>query len=267
MTANAFREDRDACIAAGMDDHLAKPIEPKLLFAMLLKWLPAKESLSKTVKKPAKVVQEALPAHQPAALDENNNAGLFEHLEKLTAHKPGATRRILEQILAQHCNDEKHLQTFLANQDWKACFSVAHSIKGMAGQIGAVSLQKAAMVPELLWRKNEPVSMALVDKLIIQLNETLHHVEDYLAKHPDPAAEAVKLPIFSQALHLIDLLRSVDASAFEAAEKLREQLPDQLPDALRETFNQFFIHMRNYDMEAAADCLQSILPELEGVAK
>lgn len=267
MTANAFREDRDACIAAGMDDHLAKPIEPKLLFAMLLKWLPAKESLSKTVKNPAKVMQNALPVHQPATPDEHNNAGLFEHLEKLTAHKPGATRRILEQILAQHCNDEKHLQTFLANQDWKACFSVAHSIKGMAGQIGAVNLHKAAMVPELLWRKNEPVSMALVDKLIIQLNETLHHVEDYLAKHPDPAAEAVKLPIFSQALHLIDLLRSVDASAFEAAENLREQLPDQLPDALRETFNQFFIHMRNYDMEAAADCLQSILPELEGVAK
>ena len=31
MTANAFGEDREACIAAGMDDHVAKPVEPKQL--------------------------------------------------------------------------------------------------------------------------------------------------------------------------------------------------------------------------------------------
>jgi len=39
MTANAFDEDRAACIAAGMNDHLGKPTEPELLFATVLKWL------------------------------------------------------------------------------------------------------------------------------------------------------------------------------------------------------------------------------------
>jgi PAS domain S-box-containing protein len=39
MTANAFVEDRQRCLAAGMDDHLAKPIELDILFATLLKWL------------------------------------------------------------------------------------------------------------------------------------------------------------------------------------------------------------------------------------
>jgi two-component system, sensor histidine kinase and response regulator len=42
MTANAFGEDRAACLAAGMNDYLAKPVEPTVMYATLLRWLSAR---------------------------------------------------------------------------------------------------------------------------------------------------------------------------------------------------------------------------------
>ena len=43
MTANIFAEDRQACLEAGMNDFVAKPVEPESLFATIIKWLPQRE--------------------------------------------------------------------------------------------------------------------------------------------------------------------------------------------------------------------------------
>jgi CheY-like chemotaxis protein len=49
MTANAFAEDRDACLAAGMDDYLSKPVRQDDLQSKLERWLPAGEPALKEI--------------------------------------------------------------------------------------------------------------------------------------------------------------------------------------------------------------------------
>jgi two-component system sensor histidine kinase/response regulator len=44
MTANAFIEDKEACLAAGMDDYIAKPVVPDQLYTMVLRWLSRKSA-------------------------------------------------------------------------------------------------------------------------------------------------------------------------------------------------------------------------------
>ncbi len=45
MTANIFAEDRQACMEAGMNDFVAKPVVPEDLFATVIKWLPKREAV------------------------------------------------------------------------------------------------------------------------------------------------------------------------------------------------------------------------------
>jgi PAS domain S-box-containing protein len=170
MTANAFDEDRAACLAAGMNDFVAKPVDPEGMFATLLKWLPGGR-VAPTLPEPA-------PA--PAAQDDLL-ARLALHpgvdVAAALSNLPGMEHRyesLLHVFAEHHGEDAAKLGAKLAHGDVRGAMLVAHSLKGVAATLGATELATAARALETRLReKGTRADDAALRPLVAELERAL----------------------------------------------------------------------------------------------
>ncbi|HEY4066056.1 MAG TPA: response regulator, partial [Burkholderiaceae bacterium] len=139
MTANAFLEDREACLAAGMNDHVAKPIDPALLHTTLLRWLPLRDQpAAPEADAPQQLAQQTGLRERLAAVD---GLDLDAALRFVAGQLPAALR-VLRRFASTYREGLPELLD--SNGDEHALIlrwrTVCHSIRGALGAVGATAL-------------------------------------------------------------------------------------------------------------------------------
>jgi signal transduction histidine kinase/CheY-like chemotaxis protein/HPt (histidine-containing phosphotransfer) domain-containing protein len=152
MTAHAMAGDADKSIAAGMSDHVTKPIDPDQLFATLQKWI--KPVAERTVVPKSPVRDEPAEPDQTVPLEE----GLPESLPgfDLTAglSRLMGNERLYRKLLLDFGTNygavAGEIRQALDAKDFNQAHSLVHNLKGLAGNLAATDLQAAAVAMETL---------------------------------------------------------------------------------------------------------------------
>jgi PAS domain S-box-containing protein len=249
MTASVLLGDRELCLAAGMNDHVAKPVDVADLYCKLASWIggtPVLHPFEEKADSPGNADVETLIDRDGALSRLGGNRDMYLRLL-------GRMREDQSDVIAR-------IRTALSAGEHDTAKRLAHTLKGLAGNIGAVELVQSALRIEQAITGNE--SDALINVQLAQLESDLARifaviderpVQEKVALHPvGELPPATKDSLAFGLNDLYTLLRTDDADA----PRLLEQMAPRLAQYMKEEELERLIHLvTRYEFEAAAELL------------
>ena len=260
MTANAMVEDKEDARKAGMNDHIAKPINPTELFNTLLEWIePGERELPDTaldqavVDSSTSVLPESLPGIDLSAGLQRmgGNSGLF--------------RKLLGEFYLDHGDDIKAIQAALERNDHDTAQRLAHTIKGVAATIGAGELNQRAKDLELAIKDGQLESATdLLARLAVAMEPVLQGLSSLVATagsstSSSPAESASVEKLGQLLLELGNMIEEMDPDSEEKVTELASQSGDRFDRQLLRTLER---QVSGFEFEEAQETLASLRQSL-----
>jgi two-component system sensor histidine kinase/response regulator len=269
MTAHATMEERQRCLAEGMNDHISKPIDSEALFATVGRYY-----------KPAESAGSSSPQRQ--ALESMQPEGHAPHGDDLPSipgldTKDGLTRvagnrklyfKLLRQFVEQQGPTLEQITAALSQGDISLAERLAHTLKGVAGNIGAKSVQAAAGALEKVIRARAAAGevdsakqqvWAALDPLVAALHGALGSPASSAPNSATPVAPVNPAECREVAAQLTRLLGEFDPGAVDFIEANNALLRSLFSEG---TWAQFEKLVQGYGFAEAQEQLEQALKTL-----
>ncbi|MGA7411499.1 MAG: response regulator [Bryobacteraceae bacterium] len=253
MTAHALVEERQRCLDAGMNDHVSKPIDPDALFMTLSRWVRPKGASAKSEVSDGAArgtVAPESPARQveEVAIPYIEGVDVSDGLRRLAGNRR-LYRSLIEQFATKQGEAAGQITTALASGDRQLAERVAHTVKGVAGNLGIKQIQTSAERLERAIRENDASAPAALAEFQSLLGSQVAAIESALGTIAAPETEAKPGAPFNRdaagaaMARLKALLEASDGDASEAFAGVESVFMVKVPktqlDALGAAINDF----------------------------